>query len=112
MEIVGGGLLIADHHIQLVSATKAMGGHRQKGVGIRRQVDAHDVGFFVCDMIEKPGILVAETVVILPPDVRGEQVSQRGDRPPPGDVAGHCQPLCVLVEHRVGDGAACLVAVK
>ena len=39
-----------------------------------------------------------------------EQVVQRGDGPPPGDVIAHLQPLGVLVEHRVDDVDERLVA--
>ena len=53
---------------------------------------------------------MAEAVVVLPPDERGQQVVQRGDRPPPGDVPRHLQPLGVLVEHRVDDVDEGLVA--
>jgi hypothetical protein len=38
--------------------------------------------------------------VVLPPDVRAEQVVERRDRPPPGNVIAHLEPLGVLVEHR------------
>ena len=41
--------------------------------------------------------------MILPPNVRTEQVVQRRDRPAPGNVVAHLQPLGVLVEHRVDD---------
>ena len=41
-----------------------------------------------------------------------EQVVERGDRPAPGDLAGHLQPLGVLVEHRVDDVDEGLVAVE
>ncbi len=50
--------------------------------------------------------------MILPPHVRGEQVVQRRDRPPPRDPARHLQPLRVLVEHRVHDVDERLVAVE
>ena len=53
-----------------------------------------------------------EAVVILPPDVRAEQVVERGDRPPPRDLGAHLQPLRVLVEHRVDDVDERLVAVE
>ena len=59
--------------------------------------------FLLHDVVDEPGVLVGEAVVILPPDVRGQQDVQRGDRPPPGDVPGHLEPLGVLVEHRVDD---------
>ena len=58
----------------------------------------------------KPGILVREPVVILAPDVRGEQVVERGDGLAPGDPACDLQPLGVLVEHRVDDVDERLVA--
>jgi hypothetical protein len=60
----------------------------------------------------KPGILVREAVVVLAPDVRGQQVVQRGDLAPPRQVRGDLQPLGVLVEHRVDDVDERLVAVE
>ena len=53
-----------------------------------------------------------EAVVVLAPDVRAEQVVERGDRAPPRDLARHLQPLRVLVEHRVDDVDERLVAVE
>ena len=41
--------------------------------------------------------------MVLPPNVRAEEVVERGDRPPPGDVLAHLEPLGMLVEHRVDD---------
>ena len=63
-------------------------------------------------MSMKPGILMREAVVVLPPDVRGQQDIQRRDRPPPGDSRGDLQPLGVLVEHRVDDVNERLVRVE
>ena len=60
----------------------------------------------------KAGILVREAVVVLAPDVRGQQVVERGDLPPPRQVRGDLQPLGVLVEHRVDDVDEGLVAVE
>ena len=51
----------------------------------------------------KPGILVREAVVVLPPDGRGDQQVERRDRRPPRQLAADRQPLGVLVEHRVDD---------
>ena len=45
--------------------------HRQQTVGIRRQINANDLGFLVHDVVNEAGILMRETVVVLPPDVRG-----------------------------------------
>jgi hypothetical protein len=50
--------------------------------------------------------------VVLAPDVRGEQIIERADRAPPGDVPRHLEPLRVLVEHRVDDVDEGLVAVE
>src|ERR1700683_4804225 len=54
-------------------------------------------------MVDETGILVAEAVVILAPDVRTEQVIERRDRAPPRNVAADLEPLRMLIEHRVDD---------
>ena len=58
----------------------------------------------------KPGSWWRKAVVVLPPDVRGEQIFQRSDRPSPGDVPRGFEPFGVLVEHRVDDVDEGLVA--
>ena len=105
-------LLAGDDHVDVVAAAQAVVGHREQAVGVGRQVDADDLGLLVDDVVDEARVLVREAVVVLAPDVRGEQVVQRGDRPPPGDVAGHLEPLGVLVEHRVDDVDEGLVAVE
>ena len=60
----------------------------------------------------KPGVLVREAVVILPPDVGGQQVVQRGDGPPPRRFPTHLQPLGMLGEHGIDDADERLVAVE
>ena len=100
------------HHVDVVAAAQAVIEHRQQAVGIGRQVDAHDVGLLVDDVVEKSGILVREAVVILLPDVGGQQIVQRGDLAPPGQFRGDLQPLGVLAEHRVDDANEGLVAVE
>jgi hypothetical protein len=54
-------------------------------------------------MIDKTGILVAETVVILPPYMRSEEVIQRGDGSSPRYIAGGFQPLGMLIEHGINN---------
>ena len=98
--------------VDVVAAAQAVIGHREQAVGVRRQVDADDLGLLVHDVIDEPRILVREPVVVLAPHVRGEQVVQRRDRPPPGDVASDLQPFGVLVEHGVDDVDERLVAVE
>src|SRR6516165_2328572 len=61
-------------------------------------------------MVDEPGVLVAETVVVLPPDMARQQVIQRADRAPPGNVIAHLQPLRMLVQHRIDNVNEGLVA--
>ena len=68
--------------------------------------------FLLMTWSRKPRILVREAVVVLLPDVRRQQVVQRGDRPPPRQLAGHLEPLRMLAEHRVDDADEGLVAVE
>ena len=58
-----------------------------KSVRVGRQIDANDLGLLVDDVVDEARILVREAVVILAPDVRGQQVVERGDRPSPGSRA-------------------------
>ncbi len=74
------GLLSGHDHVDVIAAAQAMIGHRQQAVGVGRKIDAHDVGFLVDHMIDEAGILMAESVVILPPHVRREQVIERRNR--------------------------------
>ena len=72
--------VLAGHHdVDVVAAAQAVVHHRQQAVGIRRQVDADDVGLLVDHVVDEAGVLVGEAVVVLPPDVRGQQVVERGD---------------------------------
>src|SRR5688572_2790167 len=54
-------------------------------------------------MIDEAGILMAETIMVLSPHMRGQQVIERCDGPAPRDVVAYLQPFSVLVEHRVDD---------
>ena len=102
-----------DHDVDVVAAAQAVIHHRQQAVGIRRQVDAHDLGLLVHHVVDEARILMREAVVILPPDVRRQQVVQRRDLA--AATAGcerDLQPLRVLVEHRIDDVDERLVAVE
>ena len=109
-QVVQRRLLAGHDHVDVVARAQAVVGDRQQAVGVGRQVDADDLGLLVDDVVDEPRVLVGEAVVVLAPDVRGEQVVQRRDRPPPRDVARDLQPLRVLVEHRVDDVDERLVA--
>ncbi len=76
----GRGLLAGDDDVDVVAAAQAVVGDREQAVGVRRQIDADDLGLLVHHVIDEARILVREAVVILPPDVGAEQVIQRRDR--------------------------------
>ena len=95
------GLLARDDDVHVVLAAQAVVGDREQRVRVRWKIDAHDLGALVRHVVEEARILMAEAIVVLPPDVRGEQVVQRGDRLAPRDMPSRLQPLRVLIEHRV-----------
>src|SRR5580704_3537753 len=64
------GVLAGNYDVHIVAAAQTVVRHREQAVGVRRKIDAHDLGFFICDVIDKSRILVGEAVVILPPDMR------------------------------------------
>jgi hypothetical protein len=68
------GLLARDDHIDAVVGAQDVIGDPEQGVRIRGQIDADDVGLLVCDEIDKAGILVAETVMVLAPDMRRQEI--------------------------------------
>ncbi|TKS62328.1 MAG: hypothetical protein EWM73_02563 [Nitrospira sp.] len=92
-----------DNDVDVVAAAQTVVGDGQERIGVGRQIDPDHLGLLIHHMIDEPRILVAEPVVILPPDVGGQEIIQRGDRSPPWDVAADLQPLGMLVEHRVDD---------
>ena len=79
-------VLARDHDVDVVAAAQAVVHHREQAVGVRRKVDPDHLGLLVDHVVDEPGVLVGEAVVVLPPDVRGQQDVQRGDRPTPGQV--------------------------
>ena len=109
---LGGIMLAANHDIDVVQAAQAMIHGRQQAVGVGRKVDAHHLGLLVDDVVDESGVLVREAVVILPPDVGGQQVVERGDAAPPRQFRTHLQPLGMLGEHRIDDADERLVAVE
>ena len=105
-------LFTGNDQVDVVPAAKTVIGYREQAVGVGRQIDAHDVGLFARNVIDEARILVGEAVVILPPDMRREQIIQRRDRLAPRDCFGGLQPFCMLIEHRVDDVGERLVARK
>ena len=58
-----------DHDVDVMTAAQAVVHHRQQAVGIRRKINAHDLGLLVDNVVDKTGILMRKPVVILAPDV-------------------------------------------
>src|SRR5438874_13518431 len=54
-------------------------------------------------MVDEARVLMAKTVVILTPNMGGEQIVERGNGPTPRQMAGHLQPFRMLIEHRIDD---------
>src|ERR1700690_3775643 len=52
-------------------------------------------------MVDETRILVTESIVVLAPDMRGQQVIERCDPASPWQLRGYLQPLGMLVEHGV-----------
>ena len=80
---LGSIVLTANHEIDVVQAAEAVIHGRQEAVCVGREVDTHHLGLLVDDVVDETGVLVREAVVVLSPDVGGQQVVQRGDLPPP-----------------------------
>ena len=86
-------LLAGDDHIDHVAAAQTVIRDTQQRVCIGRQIDADDLRLLVDDVIDEAGVLMAEAVMVLAPDMRGQQIVERGDRPPPRDL------LAVTLSH-------------
>ena len=105
-------LLPGHDDVDVVGARQAVLHGGEQRVGVRRQVDADDLGPLVDHVVDEAGVLVGEPVVVLAPDVRGEQVVERRDGRAPLDLPGRLQPLGVLVDHRVDEVDERLVAAE
>jgi len=63
-----------DHHVDVMRAAQAVVYHRRQTVCIRRKVSTRDLGLLDRYVVDETGILIGETVVILAPDMRSQQV--------------------------------------
>src|SRR5204863_898395 len=63
------GLFTSHDDVDAVAVAQAMIGDREQRIRIRRQIDANDGRLLVDDEIEETGVLMAESVVVLPPHV-------------------------------------------
>ena len=82
------GRLFAGHNdVDVVPAAQAVIGHGQQCVRIWWEIHADDFRLLVHHVVNEAGVLMTKAVVILAPDVGREQVIQRGNGAPPGNVA-------------------------
>jgi hypothetical protein len=64
-------LLAGDNDINVIAAAQAVVGDREQAIGIGRQIHANDLGLLVDDVVNEARVLVAEAVMVLPPDMAG-----------------------------------------
>ena len=105
--------MLAGHDdVHIVPALDAVVEAGEQAVGIGRQIHPHHVRLLVGHMVQKAGVLMGKAIVILLPNVGGQNIVQRGNIVPPGQLVAHFQPLGVLGEHGVHNADEGLVAVK
>ena len=105
-------VLAGDDDVHVMPTAQAMIEHRQEAIGVRRQIDPNDVRLLVDHVIEEAGVLMGEAIVVLLPDVRGEQVVQRCDLAAPGQFERDFQPFRMLAEHGINDANKGLITVE
>ena len=88
-------VLSCDDDVDVGAAPQAVVGDREQAVRVRRQVDPDHLGLLVDHVVDEARVLVAEAVVVLAPDVGGDQVIQRGDRTSPRQLPADLQPLAI-----------------
>src|SRR5438477_1577954 len=93
-----------------MAAAQTMISHGKQRVGIRRQIHPDNVGFLVHHEINEARVLMSEAVVILPPDVRSQEIIERSDGTPPRDVTCGLEPFGMLIEHGIRDVDKGLIA--
>ena len=62
-------LFAGNDNVDVVAALQTVVHDGQQAIRVRRKIDSHNIGFLVHDMIDKTRILMAEPVMILPPDM-------------------------------------------
>jgi hypothetical protein len=62
-------LLARNDDIDPVPAPEAMVGDKEQGIGIRWEIDPNDVRLLIRDVVDEAGVLMAEAVMVLTPDM-------------------------------------------
>ena len=84
--------------------------HRKQCVGVGGQIHAHYLRLLVHHVVDESRVLMRKAVMVLAPDMRGQQIVERSDGPPPRNMPCGLKPFRVLVKHRVNDVNERLVA--
>lgn len=96
-------LLIGYDDIDVVGASQAVVTDREQAIRIWWQINPNNFWTLVRNDVEETGVLVGETVVVLPPDCGREEDVERGNLDPPFNLEALLYPLAVLVDHGVND---------
>ena len=67
---LGGRLFVGDDDVDVISAAQAVVGNREQRISIRGEVHSDQFSLFVDHVINEPGVLVAEAVMVLAPHER------------------------------------------
>ena len=95
------GVFGRDDDVDVVLALHAVVEAGEQAVCIGREIHTHDVRLFVCDVIEESRILMSKAVVVLLPDVGGENEVQRRNVLPPRELVANFEPFRVLCRHGI-----------
>ena len=107
--MVGGGrfveplqlkLLVDDDEIDVVQAAQAVIRYRQQTVGIRRQIHPRYRALLRDNRVHEPRALMGESIVVVAPTGRRQQVVERRHWLAPRQTRRRLQPLDVLGGHR------------
>ena len=100
IEPLQGELLAAGDDVHVVAAAQAMIDHAEQAIGVRRIVDADHLAPSLQRVIDEAGRLMAEAIVVVAPDVAGDENIQRCDGAAPRIFARLLQPFacCVIIE--------------
>ena len=96
-------MLSTHNNIDFVFGLETVMEYGQKTIRIRRQVHTDDSWFFGNNVAEKSGVLMGETIVILSPDMTGEQNVKTWKIVSPADITACLHPLDMLIEHTGDD---------
>ena len=105
-------MLGGDQYVDIITAADAVVKAAQQTVGIRRQIQADNVGLLVGNVVQEAGVLMGVAVVVLLPDIGGQDQIQRCNALPPRQLIADLEPLCVLCHHGVHHADEALVAGK